>query len=362
MHPVFGRSGATTARVFGKSVLRAAASVAATLLVPALARAIGPSDQMIPDPTNPASISATGALVNGGATGTGTVIGTSKAGGFGYISIVTANHVATVGATNLWLGSGIGGAYTLQAVGVGVATYTIPGATLPEDVAAVEDVVNLNNPGALAAFNAISTQTLTNPAGNANPLVIAGAVGTASFVKPVGITQFGYGQQGTWSAALGTAGGYTANGNVRVRLFQNNNVLTYAPAATITFGTQSYFEPINTDQALAQSAAGGGAGLPGDSGGPWDTAGGAGTVNVRGGIPINLSNSISAIFTGGQLASRNPNVVLVNSTQFAVPMDQNLYNFLSPFVNNPQLIPEPATLGLLAAATPLLALRRRRGS
>lgn len=115
--------------------------------------------------------------------------------------------------------------------------------------------------------------------------------------------------------------------------------------------------------------------MPGDSGGPLYTGGDAGISDVldRGAgditIPIDFSDSLSAVFVGGTLVTGmngqpvNPLTIAVGSTQWGVPIDQGIYNWLNnqPWLEDPQTIPEPSTwiMALVATAIGVLIYRRR---
>ena len=144
----------------------AAVVLAAAIWTPLVARAIGPSDQVIADPPNPQRLGATGILSGpGGAnnnSGTGTVIGAKVSNGIGYATVLTAAHVGSK-LQNLQLGSGLGNpqSYTLSLTGVAFRAFTITDPknnpeNLSEDVGVVLDTINLQgNAQATAAFNSL---------------------------------------------------------------------------------------------------------------------------------------------------------------------------------------------------------------
>ena len=373
-----------------KSVGAAAATWAGMLLTPAVATAIGPSDQVIADPPDSARLGATGILSGpGGASnnsGTGTVIGAKLSDGVGLVTVLTAAHVGTK-LQNLRLGSGLGSpqSYSLGFTGVAFRAYTITDPTnnpdkLSEDVGVVLDTINLTgNAQAAAAFQGLMNNlpTVTNPANNGNPLVLAnpGALN-------VKYTQVGYGVSGQYQAKVvdpnlfNRGPGYQDDGTFGKRGFQNNTALSYAAPAVVKGTSSTSYEPLVTAQVLDQGNAGGGGGFPGDSGSPWYTGGAAGAVtitrnNVAQVIPIGQTDSISAVFVAGspaqfvnqandQLQNIDPLTILVGSSQYAVPIDQGLYRFLTPYIADPASIPEPGSVGpVLGALLALWAPRRR---
>jgi hypothetical protein len=330
-------------------LLAIALALSANLLIPNTAKAIGPNDQVIPDAPNPLNLGATG-ILSGAAgananSGTGTVIGATINNGTGYVAVLTASHVGST-LQNLQLGSGLGNpqSYTLNFTGLTFRPYMIPNPdNYIEDVGVVLDSINLNgNPQAANAFNLLMNNlpTVTNPAKGGNPLVLPNS-GSLS----VSMTQLGYGISGQYNPKIidgnltNRGPGYQTDGTFGKRGFQNNTALSYAsPAVVMTTGGTNYYEPINTDQVLDQSNAGGGGGFPGDSGSPWFTGGAASAATItRAGnqlvIPIDQTNNISAVFVAGkpaqfvnlgndQLENIDPLTILVGSTQYAVPIDQ----------------------------------------
>lgn len=357
------------------------------LVRPNIAAAIGPNDQVIPDAPNPLSLGATGILSGpGGASansGTGTVIGATVVGGVGYVTVLTAAHVGSK-LQNLQLGSGLGNpqSYSLNFTGLTFRPYMIPNPNnYTEDVGVVLDSINLNgNAQATTAFNLLmgNLPTVTDP--DVNPLVL-----DSSGPLNVPITQLGYGISGQYNAKIvdenltNRGPGYQADGTFGKRGFQNNTALTYAaPAIVQTTGGTNYYEPLDSDQVLNQSNAGGGGAFPGDSGSPWFTGGTASAATITRNnapliVPINQTDDISAVFVAGnpaqfvnlgtdQLENIDPLTILVGSSQYAVPIDQGLYDFLQPFIANPTAIPEPLSITLIIAAAPLLLTRRRRAS
>jgi hypothetical protein len=340
------------------------AGLTAVWLVPAVAWAIGPNDQKIPDPPTPLSIGATGVL-SGGEVGTGTVIGAQVAGTTGYVAILTANHVAAAGETDFAIGAGTGAnPYSIIFQTGAFVTYTINDPqnnpkNLPEDISLILGTETGLNQGstALALFKLLgkNVPTITNPQNNPFP--------AASATNKVPFTQIGYGLQGQYNANINIDGkvvqGYEGTNVKGERLFENNLAISYkTPAVDPYLG--KYFEPITTFNVIAPNAAGQGGGLPGDSGGPMYTQPPGNPVSVtvnRGGnniqIPISYTNSLSAVWEAFAAATDKdgkvlePPTILVGSPQVGVPIDQGLYNWIKPFAANPQSIPEPSSLVLL---------------
>jgi hypothetical protein len=367
-------------------MVRASSFVAvASLVLPTVAFAIGPNDQVIPDAPNPLRLGATGIMTGAGtSSGTGTVIGAVTNNGSGYVTILTADHVGST-LQNLQLGSGLGTpqSYTLSFTGVTYKPYRVVDPAnnpnnLPEDVGVVLGTINLNgNAQAQAAFNILANNlpTVTNPM-NGNPLVMAdsGAIN-------VGFTQLGYGISGAYKTNImdpnlqNRGNGYQDDGTFGKRGFQNNTALTYTAPSVQTYGKSMYYEPVDSDKALDQGNGGTGSGFPGDSGGPWYTGGAASQVAITRNnnplvVPVNDTDNLSAVFVAGtpatfvnggndQIEPLDPTTILVNSTQLAVPIDQGLYNFLTPFIANPLAIPEPGSMLLILGGIPLLLGRNR---
>ncbi len=342
----------------------AACAVMAAIGVAGPIWAIGPNDQFIPDAPNPLSLGSVGFFTG---IGTGTVISAATNGNQGIVAILTANHVAQ-DALNGIFNIGAKAPYSATFTIMGYQTYSIvdpvnnPG-KLPEDISVMEgiDTQPVNAGAAQNIFNLLKANiaTVTNP-GTGN-----GPFAGAAITNPVSFTQLGYGLQGQYTSSVGgipNNPGYVSTGVSGQRLFQNNNILQYSAPATQAYG--SYYEPLVRYIYLAPDSAGHGASFPGDSGGPYFTGGGSGSITISiaaGGrlgqtIPINYSNSISAVHVGGSLSK-----LVGTGTGIGVPVTPGLYNWLQPFVLNPATaVPEPAALALLGFGGGLLLLRRRR--
>lgn len=344
----------------------AAFAIVAALGIAGPIWAIGPNDQSIPDAPNPLSLGSVGFFTG---VGTGTVISAATSGNQGIVAILTANHVAR-DASNGIFNIGAKSPYSATFKIMGYQNYAIvdpvnnPG-RLPEDISVMEgiDTQAVNTGAAQTIFNQLksSIATVTNPgAGN-------GPFANAAITNPVSFTQIGYGLQGQYTSSVGgiqNNPGYVSTGTSGQRLFQNNNILQYSAPAKQTYG--SYYEPLVTYIYLAPDSAGHGASFPGDSGGPYFTGGGSGSITISnnvGGrqgqtIPIDYSNSISAVHVLGSSAK-----LVGTGLGSGVPITPGLYNWLQPFVVNPATaVPEPAALALLAVGGLMLLLRRRRST
>lgn len=355
--------------------------IIAAWTIPAAALAIGPNDQKIPDDPSPLSLRATGWF----GSGTGTVVGTKLVGTTGYAAILTANHVADNKPATLKLGSLIGGAQPwLEIATTGAfSTYVYKDATknpmnLPVDVALMLGKVNNLTQGsqALAKFNLLSTNlpTIVDPTQDpGNPLLAAKAD------NPVGFTQLGYGQLAEYAGFVdiglgGTVRAYQSTEVSGERLFQNNMALEFVPPAEqkdpITKKPSYYHSLVKFRVIGPPNNQGQRLGTGGDSGGPLYTEvpSAATRIQVTRGsnviqIPIDYTDSLSAVFVASEVfppLPPNSPTVPVGASQFAVPIDAALYNWMRPLLANPMLIPEPATLVLLAVGSFMLMLRRRR--
>jgi hypothetical protein len=347
--------------------------------------AIGPGDQKLPDDPNPLSIRATGLLSNTSPIGTGTIVATKLVGTTGYVSILTANHVATSRPTNLKLGSLIDGAAPwLQLTTLKkFQTFTIVDkdnnpTNLPEDVALMEARIDGLKDGtpALANFQQLAANlpTIPDPSkGGGNPLV------KAASDNPVGFTQIGYGRLAAYSASIDIGNstfisGYQATGTVGQRLFENNQAIEYA-APTIfkdpLSGTPEYYYPKVGFTAIGPpNNDGQGLGMGGDSGSPLLTQAPGNAINIpvtRSGnkiqIPLQYTDSLSAVFVSSvsvtviEMIDGNPvkvpldpETVAKGPAQSAIPIDTGLYSWMKPYLADPRANPEPSTITLVAAS------------
>lgn len=384
----------TIGRVLG-GIFAAAAILLSQL--PDVASAIGPKDQKIPDAPTPLSIRATGQLVSKSGAGTGTVVATKRDGTTGYVAVLTAHHVAAGQPTAMKLGSLIGGAapWLEFSIAPGFRPFRFVDAeknpnNLPADVALMLGTVKNLNDGsmALAKFNELSNNlpTVTDPGkGAGNPLLSAAADNL------VGFTQLGYGRLADYKGQIflddsTTVTGYQATNVSGERLFENNKARESIAAAVVKdplTEQDKYFYPKVRFTAIGPpNNQGEGLGLGGDSGGPLFTTAPAAAVNIqvtRDGnniqIPIKYTDSLSAVFVSSQPATiteiidglpvkteYSPETVGNNSSQFALPINQPIYNWIKPVLVNPMLIPEPST-AILAGWCWLLCVagwRRRR--
>lgn len=348
-----------------------------SLFLPIVALAIGPSDQVISDATiknaKAFTLYDTGVLSAGLnkanqvnlPAGTGTIIGGVRKGNTGYVTILTASHVATAGVTTFSVGQGYGAnPYKLTFSLGATQTYTIPGSPggLSTDVSVVLAQVALNKKNAGLFADLVKYKpTVTNP--TVNPLL------NATAKAPVGFTEIGYGSPGTYNPAIAIGGrnfpGYTfprgaalVPGVIGVRRFQNNQALAYLNPVVTAYGGRLFYEPLTLFDALAPSnnKDPGGTALPGDSGGPLYTQMAKNPIEItvtRNGmpydIPVTNTNSLSAILVSGLVLPVNATTgaVVVPSVEQAVPITSNIYNWLNPYIINPLSIPEPNSLVLL---------------
>jgi hypothetical protein len=374
------RNPATVGVVVAVIVLMTAATV--TL-------AISPHDQRISDAPVPLRLGATG-VFGSGELGTGTVVGAKLDGTTGYVSILTAAHVAKEKPMSFALGQGFGGnPYSLIFSTGPFISYKIDAAAnpnkLPVDVAVVTGKIRDLNAGsqALNSFNILKNNlpTVTSPADN--PLVNPNAVNPTPFSPQVPFTQIGYGLQGEYKANIDnvnnpgtTFQGFQSTGQVGERLFQNNFATQYAPPHVVqAYNPNEYYQPmVEFDVLGPPNNSGRGGAMRGDSGGPLYTdASNPGVVTVnRGGnniaIQIQHTNSLSAVFVGLQVFRNNttnevalPETTPISWHQWGVPINQGIYNWMQPYVGtDPKLIvPEPATPILLAVVVLIFLLSRR---
>jgi PEP-CTERM motif len=360
----------------------AVAFLAAIIIAPAVAFAIGPNNQTVPDDTVNAmaqSLYATGLLSGPGGSGTGTVIGetaVTPTSPFGYVTIITANHVASAGIDTLTLGfdAAVNNAFTLNASVGAFQTYTIPAPQnttgpplLPVDISVMLATVNLAVGANRGNYNTLlaHTPTITNPTNN--PLIPSPLANT-TFNPPKLFSEVGYGIQGAFNPNIGGGGvaGYQYTAMSGQRLFQNNAVTAYTLAANsntiLAGGYPGYFEPFVRFQVLGPNTANtlgpgganlpsyGGAALNGDSGSPLFTSGPSITfASGAGNLTMANTNSISAILVAGFPVTTIVGTALVNgSNEYAVPIDNaGLYNWIQGYAMNPTSIPEPGSAVLL---------------
>lgn len=362
----------------------AVAFLAVIILAPAVAFAIGPNTQTVPDATVNAmapSLYATGFLTGPlGQIGTGTVIGetpVNQNSTVGYVAILTANHVASSGVNTFTLGFNATGAatpFTLTASVGAFQTYTIPAPQnttgpplLPEDISVMLAAVNLTKGANRGNYNTLlaNTPTITNPTNN--PL-IPHPLANATFTPPKLFSEIGYGIQAMYNPNIGGGGvmGYQYTDMSGQRLFQNNGATAYTLAAnsnTILAGSYAgYFEPFDRFQVLAPNTANtlgpGGANVPnyggaatfGDSGSPLYTGGSSITfASGSGNDTMAFTNSISAILVAGFPVMTVVGTALINgSNEYAVPIDTPaVYNWIENYAMNPLSIPEPSSAVLL---------------
>lgn len=398
-----------------RGLLCRCAALAAVLLAPTLGHAIGPQYQAAGDATGPFTGAAAGTinsvvslrLSNGNQDGTGTVIGVTAPDPDGTVTfaILTARHVAAdlTAATPLTFASfGVGPG---QAGVPGAGTYALSGVlskeyqsfwivdpvnnpnNYPVDLAVVAAKVNLTG-GLLGNANKAAEYNIVTNAGNnalLRPFQVAPPAAGSSVAANQPFTEFGYGTAGTFDTANNKYVAVSALPDDS-RRFQNNTINQVQGNAVRTYDpAQKYFQPQVDWNILGPSNAGGGASFGGDSGGPYFTGstlnpdpainvsvtpsfvdnanpGNPLPPNVALNIPINYYNYLGAVHVGGSTTKT------VGNNGFGVPLfetgdastgteDWALY-----YANNPQLIPEPSSVVLLAfgAFSLLLAWYRRR--
>jgi hypothetical protein len=392
------------------------ATVAAVLLAPSLVHAIGPQYQAVGDATGPFTGAPAGTinsvvslrLANGTQDGTGTVIGVTPADANGNVTfaILTARHVA--------VDVNAGNPLTFASFGVGPGQAGVPGAgtyalsaplsrqfqsfwivdptnnpnNFPVDMAIMAAKVNINS-GLLGNANNVAEYNLvTNPGNNAliRPFQVAPPAANSSVAANQSFTQFGYGTAGTFDTANNKFVAVSPQPDDS-RRFQNNTINQVEGNAVRTYdANQTYFQPQVDWNILKPSNAGGGASFGGDSGGPYFTgsilnpqpaiqvsvtpsfvdntnANNPLPPNVALNIPVNFYNYLAAVHVGGSTTKT------VGNSGFGVPLvetgdattgteDWALY-----YANNPQLIPEPGSIVLLAFggfSVLLIWYRRRR--
>ena len=183
-------------------------------------------------------------------------------------------------------------------------------------------------------------------------------------------TEYGYGNQGTYDP---TAPAHFTNGAAGTRMFENN-VTSALIGANDSIDTD-YFQPYGVFTAKSPSLVAGvapanptsngqGTSTTGDSGGPlmFATAGPNVTVTPNWGtaaqmvptdVPLNFTNSLAAVIQSVNLTSMNPGVVNVGNQNLAVPLVGGAGGSLpwaQSYAANPNLVPEPSSVVLLAIA------------
>ena len=208
----------------------------------------------------------------------------------------------------------------------------------------------------------------------------------------VGFTQLGYGRLADYKGQVfiddsTIVTGYQATNVSGERLFQNNLAREYQAPALVKdpiTNEDAYFHPkVRFTTVGPPNDMGQGLGMGGDSGGPLFTKPPIAEVKIqvlRGGnnvqIPINYTDSLSAIFVASQPVTVTemidgvavktefqPETVSNGSSQFAVPVNRELYDWIQPALANPRIIPEPSTLALALCSAMIVGSRvcRRRG-
>jgi hypothetical protein len=319
------------------------------------AYAIGPDTQIVYDadiaggsPLN----DVTSILNNGSQVGTGTVIGLEQDGEDDIFAVLTAAHVATATVNQAAFGEGpaAGGGYSLVANLGGYVTFG------SQDLAIMQAVVNTANltPPQQAELNLVENNFVTLA-----PYTQSG---------PQYFTQVGYGTGGTWNPALGGGvGGYSPiGGQDDARRFQNNTILNMTPNGPVG----AFTEPLVNWNYLAAGAAGGGAGFPGDSGGPY-FFGGSSVYSEESypGNTVNYSDDEEAVHVLGTSDANGNKIVGMQGS--GVPLIQSANPTLDSFdwaesyagdsINNPiSDIPEPGTVALICMGAAFLGSRLKK--
>jgi hypothetical protein len=319
------------------------------------AYAIGPDYQIVYD----ADIAGGGTLndvtsllIAGVEDGTGTVIGWQQDGEDDVFAILTAQHVASAGVTQAAFGEGpaAGGGYSLEANLEGYTTFGTQDLSIMK---AVVDTAGLT-PAQQAELNLVQN----------NIVQLAPYTGSTYF------TQVGYGTGGTWNPALGGgAGGYSPiGGQDDARRFQNNSITGMVANGPVGYGP--YVEPLVNWNYLAASPAGGGAGFPGDSGGPYFFGGPS--VLTGSGITADYSDYEEAVHVAGQSDANGNKIVgmqgsgvpLIQSANPALDSYDWAEYFADSYYNGAiSDIPEPGTVALICMGAAFLGSRLgRRGA
>src|SRR5271170_7922834 len=326
-------------KLIDRNLIILSAGVAVTLFSTGVACAIGPADQLVTDPVaipNPALYGVV-TVDNPGPSGTGTVVGVEQdpLGGGNYkdiVDVITADHVVA-GANNGTILFGATGTAATFNWAYWQNYWTSGGQR--EDIALIQATA-INVPNATWTNIVNSVASVANPAlglePGGNPFL---------FSTSQSFTEVGYGLLGTYNPAIAALAGNPAGYQIGAlntfgtRRFQNN-MQTGAITAPAAHGI--YFEPLVPFNILSPSNAGGGAGMPGDSGGPLFTGpyGGSpvpsGINRGDGNIPINYTNNLSAVYVGlgtSQTGTDGNRYRLVGTNQNAVPIDAGVYDWLS---------------------------------
>jgi len=365
--------------------------IAAALLLPGAARAMGPQYQIVTDPVA-GTLNDVVALTSNNTLGSGSVIGVSPAAPNGSVTlaILTNQHVASGGITLVDFGQGNG----VPAVGAPWGTFALT-APLTGGVQFFTLNDGVNNPNNLSEDLAI-VQAQINPATLAGAalaewnLVAANPIHLTAFVPAppaatppatvppnsaaanVAYTQVGYGLGAVYDTA---SNAYIASAPAGIRRFQNNSSNTVFGASVNNEG--GYFEPMVTALAQAPSANGGGLALSGDSGSPFLTQTGGPDQEVvpsfndptdpenpdipEDTVNVNYTDYESAVYWG------RPNGGLaVGTVQGYIPLISTgnvatgSLNWAQYYAANPTLVPEPTSFSLLGLGGLALLRRRRR--
>jgi hypothetical protein len=360
------------------------------------ALAIGPDYQIVPtalQTTTPASsvVDFLGTATSTSDYGTGSIIDKYWSNGIDYALVLTADHVASdagqgsgayqdyvaVGPNNDTAGTSI---YQEQLLSAPLANGFSIGIGGPNPATNFEDIDimrimfgNASSPAVTALFNSIIPMDISYPGINQ-----FGANGGTN----APFTQYGYGYAGQ-PVVQGATAGYASYDRPFNLRFQNN-LLTYVNTNyTSPFNSsinsqgagKPYSEPLAHYNTLAPvNQLNGGAGLHGDSGGPFVYLSSQPvTVTNYSSNPISgriYTDWQFAVFVGGKDGGTNWTLVNYNppggsttvaatlngDDQYGVYIDQSNYNWIESIMGS---VPEPATTTILAVGGSLLLLYRR---